>query len=142
MAIEQITAVDMISPNEAVEMVKQFHNTAYREARTKWVPYWMDKLDKAIMSAASNGRGECQLELRWAERLGANNLPNQLVRKYTERILDEEMARDTGFYVINLSDEDSSIKKYRIIWYSEEYDAYKVDRPFIFKKNEEECDSN
>ena len=39
MAIEQIAAVDMINPNEAVEMVKQFHNAAYREARTKWVPY-------------------------------------------------------------------------------------------------------
>ena len=52
------------------------------------------------------------------------------------------MARDTGFYVIGLSDADTSIKKYRVIWCSEEYDAYKVDRPYIFKNNKEECDSN
>ena len=134
--------VDMISPKEAVEMFKRVHDEAYREARTKWVPYWMDKLDSAVENAASKGHGECRLELRWAERLGANNLPDQLVRKYTERILDEEMARDTGYYVIDLSDADSSIKKYRIVWYSEKYDAYRADRPFIFKKNEEECDSN
>ena len=130
----------MIKPNEAVEMVKRFHDAAYREARTKWVPYWMNKLNDAVMSAASNGRGECRLELRWAERLGSHNLPDQLVRKYTERILNEEMARDTGFYVIDLSDADSSIKKYRIVWYSEEYDAYKADRPYIAKRNEEEYD--
>ena len=130
----------MISPKEAIEMFKQVHDEAYREARTKWVPYWMNKLNNAVWNAASNGRGDCRFELRWAEYFGANNIPSQLARKYTERILDEEMARDTGYYVINLSDNDSSIKKYQIVWYSEEYDAYKADRPFIFKKNEEEYD--
>jgi hypothetical protein len=134
--------VDMISPNEAVKMFKQFHDAAYREARTKWVPYWMNKLNSAVENAASNGRGDCRFELRWAEHLGINNIPSLLVRQYTERILDEEMARDTGFYIVNLSYEDSSIKKYRIVWYSEEYDAYKADRPSIFKKNEEEYDFN
>ena len=130
----------MIKPNEAVEMVKQFHRAAYREARTKWVPYWMNKLDSAVENAASKGRGECRLELRWAERLGTSNIPDQLVRKYTERILDEEMARDTGYYVIDISDADSSIKKYRIVWFSEEYDAYAEDRPYIAKRSEEEYD--
>lgn len=124
-----------MSPNEAVEMVKQFHRAAYREARTKWVPYWMNKLDSAVENAASKGRGDCRLELRWAERLGASNIPDQLVREYTERILDEEMARDTGYYVIDLSDADSAIKKYKIVWLSEKYDAYKEDRPYL-NKNE------
>lgn len=134
-------AIDMISPKEAVEMLKRFHDAAYREARTRWIPYWMNKLNSAVENAAAKGRGDCQFELRWAEHLGVNNLPSLLVRQYTERILDEEMARDTGFYVINLFDNNSSIKKYRIVWYSGEYDAYKADRPFIFKKNEEESDS-
>ena len=126
----------MINPNEAVEMVKQFHRAAYREARVKWIPYWMNRLDSAVENAASKGRGDCQFELRWAERLGASNLPDQLVRKYTERILDEELARDTGYYVINLSNAGDSIKRYKIVWFSEEYDAYKEDRPYIAKKNE------
>lgn len=128
----------MISPKEAVEMFKRVHDTAYREARTKWVPYWMNKLNSAVENAASRGRGDCQLELRWGEHLGVNNVPSLLVRQYTERILDEEMAQATGYYVINLFDDDSPIKKYQIVWYSEDYDAYKADRHYIFKKNAEE----
>ena len=125
----------MINPNEAVEMVKQFHRAAYREARAKWVPYWMNKLDSAVEYAASKGRGDCRLELRWAERLGAHNLPDQLVQHYTECILDEEMARDTGYYVIDITD-GGSIKKYRIVWYSEQFDAYDEDRPYLKNKSE------
>lgn len=126
----------MINPNEAVEMVKQFHRAAYREARTKWVPYWMNKLDSAIENAASKGRGDCRLELRWAERLGTNGIPDQLVQHYTERILDKEMARDTGYYVTDLTD-GGSIKKYRIIWYSGQFDAYAEDRPYLKDKSED-----
>lgn len=126
----------MINPNEAVEMVKQFHRAAYREARAKWVPYWINKLDSAVENAASKGRGECRLELRWAERLGSHNLPDQLVREYTERILDEEMARDTGYYIVKLSDINDAIPKYRIVWYSEQFDAYTEDRPYLKDKSE------
>lgn len=125
----------MIKSNEAVEMARQFHEEAYHEARTKWVPYWMDRLNEAIISSASKGRGDCRFELRWAERIGACNIPDRLVQDYTERILDEEMARDTGYRVIDRTD-GSSTKKYRIVWYSEQFDAYAEDRSCLKNKSE------
>lgn len=125
----------MIPANEAVQAMKATHDRAYKEAREKWVPYWMDKLDIAVANAAAHGRGEVRFDLQWSQKLGAARVPTHLVMEYTEKILDEELARDTGYYIIKLRD-GTSTPSYRIVWYSEQYDAYKEARSHGIQEEE------
>lgn len=130
----------MIHPNEAVRIMMAAHDADLKLAREKYVPYWMDQLNKRIITAAEHGYGSVTLELRWAERLGAAHAPSLRVQKYTEKILDEELARDTGYYIVKKSENDDHYARYEVWWYSEEYDAYKVEREATINGIEEEED--
>lgn len=114
----------MMTPREAVEKMKQAHANAYQLAKEKYVPYWLNELNKSIMIAANNGRGMTRLELRWAERLGANNCPDIQTKKYTERLLDEELNK-SGYRIVKLSSDEASIPKYEIWWFVDAYDMFK-----------------
>lgn len=116
----------MLNANDAMKVMKETHDKAYKEARERWVPYWMDKLAAQIENAASLGRGAVKFSLRWHERLGASHVPDYLVMQYTEKIFDEELARDTGYYVIKK--DGGNIPTYEVVWYSENYDAYREAR--------------
>ena len=125
----------MIHPNEAVRIMMSAHDADLKLAREKYVPYWLDKLNDRIVNAATQGYGKVTLELRWAERFGSAHCPSLRVQKYTEKILDEELARDTGYSVIKKSEDDDHYARYEVWWYSEEYDAYKVERESVIEED-------
>lgn len=120
----------MITPNEAVEVMRKTHFEAIAEAKSHYVPFFLSKLDARIRMTAGNGMGSCLFKLDWS-RFGAAHQPSNLVKAHTEHLFSKEIER-LGYWLV-----DKGHNTWEFWWYSED-----MGEEMRLKSAQEESDSD
>lgn len=106
----------MMNPNEAVETMRKAHFEAIAEAKNRYVPLFLSKLDNRIRTTASNGMGSCRFKLDWS-CFGVSNQPSYLIKAHTEKLFQKEIEQ-LGYRLV-----DKGQNTWELYWYSDDMGA-------------------
>ena len=106
----------MMNPNEAVEAMRKAHFKAIAEAKNRYVPFFLSKLDERIRVSANHGMGSCRFKLDWIY-FGTANQPSSLVKAHTEQLFCKEIEH-LGYRLV-----DKGHNTWDLYWYSDDMGA-------------------